>query len=392
MNIEATHKKKSSNQENLKNQGSDNLPKGWEIKKFENCLEKVVYTTKIPKKEFLLEGDYPIISQEKDFINGYWNNDEDLFRIKKPIVIFGDHTQVKKYVDFDFVLGADGVKIFQTKNEIDPKYFFYYLQNIELQNLGYARHYRLLKEIEISYPKSLPEQQRIVSLLDKAFAAIDKAKANAEKNLKNAKEMFESFLNEKLKVENGEWEEKRFDEVCVLQRGFDLPTHSRFKGGFPLVSSNGITDYINEYKIKTPGVVTGRSGTIGNVHFIEKDFWPLNTALYIKDFHGNDERFIYYFLIAFDLNKYSSGAGVPTLNRNNVHSIMVRIPKSLKEQQTIVHQLDALRAETQKLEAVYQQKIVDLEELKKSILELALSPAEGKAFSGQLKMEKAVAV
>src|SRR5690606_23833757 len=173
------------------------------------------------------------------------------------------------------------------------------------------------------------------------------------------------------------WEVKRFDEVCVLQRGFDLPTHSRFEGEYPLVSSSGITDSINHWKVKAPGVVTGRSGTIGNVHFIEKDFWPLNTALYIKDFHGNDERFVYYFLVAFDLSKYSSGAGVPTLNRNNVHSVQVCIPKSKNEQQTIVRQLDALRAETQKLEAVYQKKIADLEELKKSILQ--------KAFAGELR-------
>ncbi|MBL8008424.1 MAG: restriction endonuclease subunit S, partial [Ignavibacteria bacterium] len=143
---------------------------------------------------------------------------------------------------------------------------------------------------------------------------------------------------------------------------------------------NGITDRINQWKVKAPGVVTGRSGTIGNVHFIEEDFWPLNTALYIRDFHENDERFIYYLLTAFDLSKYSSGAGVPTLNRNNVHSIKVSIPKSKEAQQTIVRQLDALRAETQKLEAVYQKKIDDLEELKKSILQ--------KAFAGELKMSE----
>jgi len=173
------------------------------------------------------------------------------------------------------------------------------------------------------------------------------------------------------------WEEKRFDEVCVLQRGFDLPTHSRFEGNYPLVSSNGITDRINEWKVKAPGVVTGRSGTIGNVHFIEEDFWPLNTALYIKHFHGNDERCVYYFLLQFDLGKYSSGAGVPTLNRNNVHSERVWFPVSKEEQKTIVRQLDALRAETQKLEAVYKKKIADLEELKKSILQ--------KAFAGELR-------
>ncbi len=122
------------------------MSKDWGIKNFVNCLEKIVYTTKIKCKNFLDIGEFPIISQEQDHINGYWNNSNDLFRIKKPVVIFGDHTKVLKFVDFDFVLGADGVKILQPINEIEPRYFYYYLQNVNLGDLGYARHYRLLKK------------------------------------------------------------------------------------------------------------------------------------------------------------------------------------------------------------------------------------------------------
>lgn len=271
-------------------------------------------------------------------------------------------------------------------NKLDNEYFYYWFQMIDLNDISNGTTIPQINNysfdnVHIAYPNSLPEQQRIVSILDEFFAAIAKAKANAEQNLKNAKELFESYLQGVFDKKGEGWEEKRFDEVCVLQRGFDLPTHSRFEGDYPLVSSNGITDRINEWKIKAPGVVTGRSGTIGNVHFIEEDFWPLNTALYIKDFHGNYERCIYYFLLQFDLGKYSSGAGVPTLNRNNVHNVKIWFPKSIEEQQTIVRQLDALRAETQKLEAIYQQKLLNLEELKKSILQ--------KAFAGELKTEKA---
>lgn len=222
----------------------------------------------------------------------------------------------------------------------------------------------------------LPEQRRIVAILDECFAAIANAKANAEQNLKNAKEIFESYLNSVFANKGEGWEKKRFDEVCVLQRGFDLPTQSRNKGIYPLVSSNGITDRIDLWKVKALGVVTGRSGTIGNVHFIEENYWPLNTALYIKEFHGNDEKCIFYFLKQFDLHKYSSGAGVPTLNRNNVHSEKVWFPVSLKKQKSIVQKLDALSSETKKLEAIYQKKIEDLEELKKSVLQ--------KAFAGEL--------
>ncbi len=272
---------------------------------------------------------------------------------------------------------------------IDTHYLYYFLsKSVELLNeLGTGATFRelstkALSSIEIPLPP-LPEQKRIVAILDKAFAAIAKAKANAEQNLKNAKELFESYLQGVFENKGEGWEEKKFNEICVLQRGFDLPTRLRNKGGFPLVSSNGITDRIDQWKIKAPGVATGRSGTIGKVHFIEEDFWPLNTALYIKEFHNNFEKCIYYFLKQFDLNRYSSGAGVPTLNRNNVHGEMVWFPKSLKTQKTIVKKLNALSAETKKLEAIYQQKVDNLEELKKSVLQ--------KAFNGELT-EKEIAL
>ena len=157
------------------------LPKGWEVKIFTSCLKKVVYTKKIKRKDFLKNGTFPVVSQEQELINGYWNNIEDLFEVNKPIVIFGDHTQVIKYVNFNFVLGADGVKILNLRNEIEPKYFYYYLKSVNLDNLGYARHYKLLKKLEIRYPESLAEQKRIVAILDQAFTAIDQAKANTEK-------------------------------------------------------------------------------------------------------------------------------------------------------------------------------------------------------------------
>ena len=293
------------------------------------------------------------------------------------------HTKTLKYIDFDFVLGADGVKILLADENINSRYLFYFLQNIELGDLGYARHYRLLKQIQILYPKSIPQQKQIASILDKAFAAIDRAKANAEQNLQNAKELFESYLQNVFENKGDDWEEKRFDEICVLQRGFDLPTRLRKEGDYPLVSSNGITDYVDIWKVKSPGVSTGRSGTIGNIHYIEEDYFPLNTSLYIKEFHGNHERFIYYFLKQFDLSRYQSGAGVPTLNRNNVHPVKVYFPISKEEQKQIVKKLNYLSAETKKLESIYTQKLADLEEMKKSILQ--------KAFSGELKTEKVLA-
>jgi type I restriction enzyme, S subunit len=136
------------------------------------------------------------------------------------------------------------------------------------------------------------------------------------------------------------WIEKELGEVCTLQRGFDLPTKQRKEGDYPLISSSGFTDMQAEAKVSGPGVVTGRSGSIGSVFFIDQDFWPLNTTLYVKDFHGNDPRFIYYLLRKFDLKRFTSGTGVPTLNRNNVHSELVYIPSEIDEQKRIVAIVD----------------------------------------------------
>ena len=138
-----------------------------------------------------------------------------------------------------------------------------------------------------------------------------------------------------------EWSIKTFEEFAVLQRGFDLPVQDRTIGQYDLVTSNGVTDKHNQFKVKAPGVVTGRSGTLGNVFYIEGDFWPLNTTLYIKDFHGNHEKFVYYKIQSFDMARFGTGTGVPTLNRNNVHKELIAIPK-YSEQKEIAEVITAI--------------------------------------------------
>lgn len=136
------------------------------------------------------------------------------------------------------------------------------------------------------------------------------------------------------------WTVKPLGDVCTLQRGFDLPSQDRRPGAYPLVSSSGVIDTHDEGRVSGPGVVTGRSGSIGNVFYIEEDFWPLNTTLYVRDFHNNDPRFVHYLLTALDLRQFAGGTGVPTLNRNDVHSVAVPTPSSVDEQRRIVAILD----------------------------------------------------
>ena len=137
------------------------------------------------------------------------------------------------------------------------------------------------------------------------------------------------------------WAEVPLIEAVTLQRGFDLPVQDRSAGTVPIYAANGPVGTHNIARVKGPGVVTGRSGTIGKVHFVEKDFWPLNTSLYVKDFHGNDPKFVALLLKTLGLERYLAGTGVPTLNRNIVHEVVVTIPP-LREQQRIVAKAESL--------------------------------------------------
>ena len=134
------------------------------------------------------------------------------------------------------------------------------------------------------------------------------------------------------------WGIKKLSEVAPLQRGFDLPTGKIKKGSYPVVYSNGISNYHNEFKVKGPGVITGRSGTIGKVHYSDGNYWPHNTALWVTDFKDNNPRFIYYLYTYVNLEKFATGSGVPTLNRNDVHSFEVLVP-SCSEQKSIAEAL-----------------------------------------------------
>jgi len=138
-----------------------------------------------------------------------------------------------------------------------------------------------------------------------------------------------------------EWRKTTLGEVIELKRGYDLPTKSRRPGPFPVVSSSGPTDTHAESKAKAPGVVTGRYGTIGEVYYITTDYWPLNTALYVKDFKGNNPRFVSYFLRAIDFVAYSDKSAVPGVNRNHLHQAKVNVPP-LPVQQRIADVLGKL--------------------------------------------------
>ena len=160
------------------------------------------------------------------------------------------------------------------------------------------------------------------------------------------------------------WEQRKCKDVAPLQRGFDLPTSQMVEGKFPVVMSNGVGGYHNEYKVKGPGVITGRSGTIGKLQYIESDYWPHNTALWVTNFKDNYPKFIFYLYQNLDLSKFGTGSGVPTLNRNDVHDTLVCVP-AFDEQKKISAYFDCL----DNLITLHQRKYDKLQILKKAMLE-----------------------
>ncbi|UTH26226.1 restriction endonuclease subunit S [Actinobacillus suis] len=152
-------------------------------------------------------------------------------------------------------------------------------------------------------------------------------------------------------------------DLIEFQRGYDLPRSEFVEGEYPVQSSNGILGYHNEYKVEAPGITIGRSGTVGIPHLLRKNFFPHNTALFVKDFKGNDVEYIYYLLHYLDLGNQKSGSGVPTMNRNHLHPLKIKAYTDLETQQKISQVLTTLDRKI----ALNQQINAELEKMAKTL-------------------------
>ncbi len=226
----------------------------------------------------------------------------------------------------------------------DPRFVYYCMQSLDLGRFNAGAgvptlNRNHLDSLTVNVP-DLPTQRKIAGIL----SAYDDLIENNLRRIKILEEMAQSiyrewfvhfrfpghetatFIDSPLGQIPKGWEVGRLDEVLVLQRGFDLPQSERVEGAIPIYAATGITGFHNEARVKGPGVVTGRSGTIGNVNYVQEDFWPLNTALWVKEFPKSEPLFAYYALLSLDLKQFNSGAAVPTLNRNDIHGLPTLIP------------------------------------------------------------------
>ena len=393
---------------------------GWEIKKLGD-IATVSSGNSAPQKKVLFEnGNFPFIRTsdvgkiKKGFINScvdYLNEDgiKGLKLFKKGTILFpksGASTFLNHRVmmEIDSYVSSHLATIKAVNSMADDRYLLHYLTTIDARDLMQDIAYPSLKISDINLIKiplpTLSEQQRIVTILDEVFEAIAKAKANAEQNLKNSKELFESYLQGVFENKGEGWEEKTLAQISsMFGRGKSKHRPRNFTGlyggDYPFIQTGDIRNcdhYVTKY-----------TQTYNEMGLAQSKLWPAGTICItiaaniaetgvlafdacfpdsviglVVDQKIADRDFVEYLLQFFKtrLQALGKGSAQANLNMGTFENELFPIPP-LKQQQSIVQKLDALSLETKRLEAIYQQKINDLEELKKSVLQ--------KAFAGELK-------
>jgi type I restriction enzyme S subunit len=250
-----------------------------------------------------------------------------------------------------------------------------YLRYIETIFRGNANQASItlkdLLDYAIPLPPTKAEQEAIAEALTDADALIESLEQLlAKKRLLKQGAMQELLTGKKrLPGFSDPWAVNSFGAIAPLQRGFDLPNPQLRPGPYPVVYSNGVVTHHSMYQVRGPGVVTGRSGTIGNVTYVEENFWPHNTSLWVTSFKGNDPKFIFFLYSMANLERFATGSGVPTLNRNDVHAFRVAIPTTFAEQAAIANVLSDMDAEIGTLEA----KLTKARHLKQAMMQELLT-------------------
>ncbi|MGZ0018764.1 N-6 DNA methylase [Nitrosomonas sp. wSCUT-2] len=283
---------------------------------------------KIQKTEFGLFGQFPIIDQSQNQIAGWINDGSSLIYPQKPLVIFGDHTCVVKLIDSPFAQGADGIKILQTKDVLDPCYLFHVLRLKPLETAGYQRHFSKLKEYEIPLPP-LEVQKEIVAEIEGYQKIID-----------GARQVVENYLP-RISIDP-DWPMIELSKLIKLSSGQFLSNVMKSDGPYPVYGGNGINGYHSDYFLEDSTIVIGRVGAYcGAIHVTQPKSWITDNGLYVKEFFKeSDLLFLALLLSHLKLNQYAKVGGQPSISQAIVLERMVPFP-DLDTQRAIVAQIEA---------------------------------------------------
>ena len=322
-----------------------------EWKKLGEIKEIKVITAKIKlkKNEYSEEGEYPIIDQGQDFIIGYTNKESALFDLDE-YVIFGDHTESVKYVDFRFAQGADGIKVLKTdKSYLKPRYLYHAILNFYERQGKYMRHFSLLKQTEIPIPS--PEiQEKIVEILDKFTNYVTELQSELQSRTKQYTYYRDKLLSEEyLTKMTKEMEEDRkvntlrLEEICEFKRGKRLvKSELQEDGEFPVYQNSIIPlGYYHEKNFERDNTFIISAGAAGEIVYSDREFWAADDVYVLKTKENITSKYLYYLLLSkqYIIKSKVRKASIPRLSKDDIEKILVDIPP-LSLQNKIVKVLD----------------------------------------------------
>ena len=376
---------------------------------------------KVKQREYLQKGLYPVIDQGQELIGGYID-DEKIVDCDLPVIVFGDHTKIVKYINFKFARGADGTKIFEPKRMMEPKYLYYITKFLakKIEDRGYARHYQYLRKEKV-FVAPLPEQRAIVSKIEELFSELDSGIDNLNKAKKQLevyrqavlKSAFEGKLTKEWREDNSikfsDWNYYKIGEIIETidgDRGKNYPkkheymddgyclflsTKNVLKGAFNFEDttfiSKGKDEILRGGKLERKDVVITTRGTLGNVaHYDDKVPYKnirINSGmliLRIKDHNFLNAiflmRFINSSLFIQQLRRKQSGTAQPQIPAGVLKEIEIMVPNRIDEQEEIIKEIESRISVCENIEANIDEALEKSEALRHSILK--------KAFEGKL--------
>lgn len=354
----------------------------WEYKPFKEIANTITPVSKIEKAEYKSDGIFPIVSQEETLISGYWNDYNDITPHAKPIVIFGDHSRVLKYIDFDFVVGADGVKIIEPQDAIKAKFLYYYLHWLDIPSLGYSRHFKLVKEAIYPVPP-MEVQERIVAELDELNGVIESKREQLKQLDLLAQSIFYDMFGDPI-MNPFAWTIKSISEICEIvgRIGFRGYTRndlvSKGEGAITLSPTNIVNGNMNfsscsyiswdkyfespEIMIQTGDIIFTKTGsTVGKTAYVSflAEKATINPQLVVFKNSRINNRYFAFVLrtdgIQVKVREKARGSAVPTISQKILGTIHIPVPPIELQNQFAA-----------KVEAIEKQK----EEIEKSLKEL----------------------
>ena len=354
------------------------MKEGWVCEDFGNCIKLKSGDNLTAKK--MVAGSFPVYGGND--IAGYHNQ----YNLQGDNIIIGRvgaQCGNSRLIREKIWLTDNAFKITDLKYEFDFQFLNYLLNFVGLRD--YARQAAQpvisnssLKKVQLTFPKSIEEQKQIVAILDDAFAAIEQAQANIQKNIDNAKELFQSKLNDIFSQKGEGWEEKAFSELFKLKSGDGLTAKNMIEGEFPVYGGNGISGYHNNYNKNGKYLIIGRVGALcGNVRYLNEKFWLTDNAFEISEMKVDfDYSFLYYLLNSKNLRSYARQAAQPVISNSSLKSVRISYPKSILVQKEYADTFRLLESKIENITSTYESKKIKLEDLKKSLLE--------QAFAGKL--------